>query len=79
MLREDHREMSSESPLAPSAIAAEGHVSLLRPKQPHPVPHALSLEEIAGVVEAFRQGAGNARVARFDGLEIHGANGYLLD
>ncbi|MGA9598988.1 MAG: alkene reductase [Methylocystis sp.] len=66
-------------PLAPSATAAEGHVSLLRPKEPHPVPHALSLEEIVGVVEAFHQGAENARVAGFDGVEIHGANGYLLD
>ena len=66
-------------PVAPSAIAAEGHVSLLRPKEPHPVPHALSLEEIVGVVEAFHQGAENARVAGFDGVEIHGANGYLLD
>jgi 2,4-dienoyl-CoA reductase-like NADH-dependent reductase (Old Yellow Enzyme family) len=66
-------------PVAPSAIAAEGHVSLLRPKEPHPVPRALALEEIAGVVEAFRRGAENARVAGFDGVEIHGANGYLLD
>ncbi|WP_442755103.1 alkene reductase [Methylocystis sp. JAN1] len=66
-------------PVAPSAIAAEGHVSLLRPKQPYPVPRALETEEIAGVVAAYRQGAENARRAGFDGVEIHGANGYLLD
>ena len=66
-------------PVAPSAIAAQGHVSLMRPKQPYPVPRALALEELAGVVEAYRQGAENARLAGFDGVEIHGANGYLLD
>jgi 2,4-dienoyl-CoA reductase-like NADH-dependent reductase (Old Yellow Enzyme family) len=66
-------------PVAPSAIAAEGHVSLLRPKQPYPVPRALALEEIPGVVAAYRQGAENAERAGFDGVEIHGANGYLLD
>ncbi|MBL1256858.1 alkene reductase [Methylocystis sp. Sn-Cys] len=66
-------------PVAPSAIAAEGHVSLLRPKQPYPVPRALDIDEIPGVVAAYRQGAENARRAGFDGVEIHGANGYLLD
>jgi 2,4-dienoyl-CoA reductase-like NADH-dependent reductase (Old Yellow Enzyme family) len=71
--------LDGATPVAPSAIAAEGHVSLLRPKQPHPVPRALETEEIAGVVAAFRQGAENARRAGFDGVELHGANGYLLD
>lgn len=66
-------------PVAPSAIAAEGHVSLLRPKQPYPVPRALDIDEIPGVVAAYRQGAENAKRAGFDGVEIHGANGYLLD
>ncbi|QYF93387.1 alkene reductase [Massilia sp. PAMC28688] len=66
-------------PVAPSAIAAKGHVSLLRPMRDYPVPRALELDEIAGVVEAYRKGAENAREAGFDGVEIHGANGYLLD
>lgn len=66
-------------PVAPSAIAAQGHVSLLRPKQPYPVPRALEIDEIPGVVAAYRQGAENAKRAGFDGVEIHGANGYLLD
>jgi 2,4-dienoyl-CoA reductase-like NADH-dependent reductase (Old Yellow Enzyme family) len=66
-------------PLAPSAIAANGHVSLLRPRQPYPVPRALDLAEIPGVVEAYRRGAENAKMAGFDGVELHGANGYLLD
>ncbi|BBK44965.1 alkene reductase [Allostella vacuolata] len=66
-------------PVAPSAIAARGHVSLLRPQRPYPVPRALDRDELPGVVEAFRKGAQNAEAAGFDGVEIHGANGYLLD
>ncbi len=66
-------------PVAPSAIAPKGTVSLLRPKRPYVVPRALETHEIDGVVEAYRQGASNAKAAGFDGVEIHGANGYLLD
>ncbi len=66
-------------PVAPSAIAAKGAVSLLRPQRPYAVPRALETEEITGVVEAFRKGAENAKAAAFDGVEIHGANGYLID
>jgi len=66
-------------PIAPSAIAARGHVSLLRPKRPFVVPRALEISEIPGIVEAYRKGARNAQAAGFDGVEIHGANGYLLD
>jgi len=66
-------------PVAPSAIAPKGHVSLLRPERAYVVPRALETREIAGIVEAFRQGALNAHAAGFDGVEIHGANGYLLD
>ncbi len=66
-------------PVAPSAIAASGHVSLLRPYENYPVPRALERSEIPGVIEAYRTGARNAREAGFDGVELHGANGYLLD
>jgi len=66
-------------PVAPSAIAATGHVSLLRPHKPHVVPRALELSEIPRVVAAYRLGAVNALRAGFDGVEVHGANGYLLD
>lgn len=66
-------------PVAPSAIAAQGNVSLLRPSRPYVTPRALELEEIPGVVEAYRAGAENAKRAGFDGVEVHGANGYLLD
>ncbi len=66
-------------PVAPSAIAAEGHVRQMRPMAPYPVPRALALEEIPGIIEAYRKGAQNAKEAGFDAVEIHGANGYLLD
>jgi 2,4-dienoyl-CoA reductase-like NADH-dependent reductase (Old Yellow Enzyme family) len=66
-------------PVAPSAIAAEGHVSLVRPERPYATPRALTTEEIPAIVEAYRQGAENAQLAGFDGVEVHGANGYLLD
>jgi len=56
-------------PVAPSAIAAEGYET----------PRALELEEIPGIVEDYRRGAENALAAGFDGVEIHSANGYLLD
>ena len=71
--------LNGDAPVAPSAIPAAGHVSLLRPERPYPVPRALATEEIAGVVAAYRKGAENAKLAGFDGVEIHGANGYLLD
>jgi len=71
--------LNGAQPVAPSAIAAAGHVSLLRPHQPFPVPRALELAELPGVIEAYRRGAQNAQEAGFDGVEIHGANGYLLD
>ncbi|MGZ3276057.1 MAG: alkene reductase [Caulobacteraceae bacterium] len=66
-------------PVAPSAIAPKGHVSLLRPQRPFVTPRALERHEIPGIVEDFRKGAQNALEAGFDGVEIHGANGYLLD
>ena len=66
-------------PVAPSALAAAGHVSLLRPVTDYVVPRALDIEELPGIVDAYRKGAENAKLAGFDGVEIHGANGYLLD
>ena len=71
--------LDGDMPVAPSAIPAAGHVSLLRPKRAYPTPRALDTEEIPGIVAAYRKGAENARLAGFDGVEIHGANGYLLD
>ena len=71
--------LDGQLPVAPSAIAPKGHVSLLRPERPYVTPRALERHEIPGVVEDFRRGAQNALEAGFDGVEIHGANGYLLD
>ncbi len=71
--------LDGATPVAPSAITPGGNVSLVRPKIPYEAPRALELEEIPGVVAAYRQGAENAKRAGFDGVEIHGANGYLLD
>ncbi len=66
-------------PVAPSAIAARGTVSLLRPPRPYPVPRALALREIAEIVDGFHAAAANAKLAGFDGVHVHGANGYLID
>jgi 2,4-dienoyl-CoA reductase-like NADH-dependent reductase (Old Yellow Enzyme family) len=66
--------LDGQLPVAPSAIAAA-----LRPKRPHPVPRALETEEIPGIVEDFRRGAERAKAAGFDGVELHAANGYLID
>jgi len=71
--------LNGESPVAPSAIAAKGHVSLVRPQKAYVVPRALEEGEIPAIVEAYRKGAQNAERAGFDGVELHGANGYLLD
>jgi 2,4-dienoyl-CoA reductase-like NADH-dependent reductase (Old Yellow Enzyme family) len=71
--------LKGELPVAPSAIAAAGHVSHVRPLKAFVTPRALELKEIPGIIEAYRQGAENAKRAGFDGVEIHGANGYLLD
>lgn len=71
--------LNGELPVAPSPIAPAGHVSLVRPETPYVTPRALDRDEIPGIIEAYRQGAANAKAAGFDGVEIHGANGYLLD
>lgn len=71
--------LDGKPPVAPSALKPEGHVSLVRPIKEYETPRALETGEVHDVVEAFRLGAENARKAGFDGVEIHGANGYLLD
>jgi 2,4-dienoyl-CoA reductase-like NADH-dependent reductase (Old Yellow Enzyme family) len=71
--------LEGETPVAPSAIKPEGHVSLVRPITGFDTPRALELAEIEDVIQAYRVAAENAKAAGFDGVEIHGANGYLLD
>ena len=65
--------------VAPSAIAPRGNVSLIRPPTPFVTPRVLAISELPGIIADFRHGAENAQRAGFDGVEIHGANGYLLD
>jgi N-ethylmaleimide reductase len=68
-----------EPPVAPSAIAAEGKTWTQQGQKEYSTPRALEASELPGIVEDFRRGAQNAKNAGFDGVEIHGANGYLLD
>jgi N-ethylmaleimide reductase len=66
-------------PEAPSAIRPEGDAFTYEGLKPYETPRALETDEIPGIIEQFRQGAENAKRAGFDGVEVHGANGYLLD
>jgi len=67
-------------PVAPSAIAAPGNIYTPASRQvPFETPRALEIGELPAIVADFRQAAGNAREAGFDAVEIHGANGFLLD
>ena len=68
-------------PVAPSAIAITGQKTFTPEwKQvPYETPRALELGEIPGIVSGYREGARNALAAGFDGVEVHGANGYLLE
>ena len=66
-------------PVAPSAIAPAGQAMTREGMKPFVTPRALETAEIPGIVEDYRRGARNARQAGFDGVELHGANGYLVD
>jgi N-ethylmaleimide reductase len=71
---------NNELPVAPSAIKINGdpiHTPI--GKQPYETPRALETDEIPRIVEDYRQAAERAKIAGFDGVEIHGANGYLID
>ncbi len=80
--RQSHNDLQPNGglPVAPSALASGGQ-SPVAPGvlRDHPVPRALETDEIPGIVEEFRHGAELAQRAGFDGVEIHGANGYLLE
>ncbi|MCX7301846.1 MAG: alkene reductase [Rhodobacterales bacterium] len=71
--------LDGQLPVSASAIAPSGTVSHIRPVRNYATPRALDISEIPGIVEAYRVGAANAKKAGFDGVEVHGANGYLLD
>jgi 2,4-dienoyl-CoA reductase-like NADH-dependent reductase (Old Yellow Enzyme family) len=71
--------LNGELPIGPSPIAQHGTVSLVRPQKTFETPRAVDLSEIPGIISAYKHGAANAKAAGFDGVELHGANGYLLD
>ena len=66
-------------PVAPSPIAAQGTILTPAGMRPFVTPRALEVAELRGIVAGFAAGARHAIAAGFDGVEIHGANGYLLD
>ena len=70
--------LNGRLPVAPSAIAPR-HVSALHPTRVYGTPRALEIHEIKEVVEEYRKAAENAKRAGFDGVDVHGANGYLPD
>lgn len=71
--------LDGELPVAPSAIKPKGHVSLVRPEKEYVTPRALLTDEVKIIVQQYRLAAQNAKAAGFDGVEIHAANGYLID
>lgn len=79
--RISHPDMQADGalPVAPSALRPEGQAVTYTGMQDFVTPRALEPEEIPGIVEQFRHGAEMARRAGFDGVEVHGANGYLID
>jgi 2,4-dienoyl-CoA reductase-like NADH-dependent reductase (Old Yellow Enzyme family) len=81
MGRASHSSFHAGKPaVAPSAIKInEGEIHTPTGKQPYEVPRALATDEIPRVVEDYRRAAERAKKAGFDGVELHGANGYLID
>ncbi|MCW8038469.1 MULTISPECIES: alkene reductase [Acinetobacter] len=71
--------LQGETPVSASTVQQAGQVSLLRPKRDYVAPRALEIAEIKEIVEQFKQAAIRAKDAGFDGVELHGANGYLID
>jgi N-ethylmaleimide reductase len=68
-----------ELPVAPSAVAAKGETRTVKGKQPYVTPRALTIPEIRAIVADYAAAAKRAKAARFDGVELHAANGYLVD
>jgi len=71
--------LNGELPVSASAVQPDGHVSLIRPMKSFVTPRALDMEEIPAIIADYHHAAQNAMKAGFDGVEIHGANGYLID
>lgn len=71
--------LDGNTPVSASAVQQAGYVSLLRPKREYVVPRPLEIAEIKSIVEQYKQSAIKAKEAGFDGVELHAANGYLID
>ena len=71
--------LNGETPVSASSVQQAGHVSLLRPKRDYVLPRPLEISEIHAITEQFKQAAIRAKEAGFDGVELHAANGYLID
>ena len=71
--------LNGETPVSASDVKQAGHVSLLRPKREYVVPRPLEISEIHAITEQYKQSAIRAKAAGFDGVELHAANGYLID
>ncbi len=79
--RVSHRSFQPDggAPVAPSAVPVSGKTWTVEGEVPFSAPRALETREVPGIVEQFAHGARVARAAGFDGVELHGANGYLVD
>ena len=71
--------LDGATPVAPSAVAMKAMMTRIQPPRPYVLPRALLNDELPRVIEDYRKAAENALAAGFDGVELHGANGYLLD
>ncbi|MCG2607901.1 alkene reductase [Acinetobacter sp. SM34] len=71
--------LNGATPVSASNVQQAGYVSLLRPKREYVVPRPLEISEIQAITEQYKQSAIRAKAAGFDGVELHAANGYLID
>lgn len=79
MGRQVHSSVTGEQPVSSSATQTQGHIHTYEGRQPSEIARALDIAEIPGILDDYARAADNARKAGFDGVQIHAANGYLID